>query len=225
MGNKAGGKGKKDPAVLTDEDLKNLKINTQYTDEEIQAWHAGFLKDCPSGKLDKKQFLNVYKKFYPEGKADKYCNFVFTAFDTDNNNWIDFTEFLLAVGVSQHGNLEDKLRMAFDIYDQNKDGEINRKDMIKIIEAMYDLANEEDRSGEKAPDQRVDLIMKRLNKAKTDVVRRNEFIKGCVQDELLRKILAPNTAAVSDRQASNIATTTSAPMHTTTSINETGAAV
>lgn len=61
MGNKASGKGKKDPTVLTDEDLKTLKLNTRYPEEEIQAWHAGFLKDCPSGKLDKKQFLNVYK--------------------------------------------------------------------------------------------------------------------------------------------------------------------
>ncbi len=61
MGNKAGGKGKKDPTILTDEDIKTLKLNTQYTEDEIQAWHSGFLKDCPSGKLDKKQFLNVYK--------------------------------------------------------------------------------------------------------------------------------------------------------------------
>lgn len=61
MGNKAGGKGKKDPTILTEEDIKSLKLNTQYTDEEIQAWHTGFLKDCPSGKLDKKQFLSVYK--------------------------------------------------------------------------------------------------------------------------------------------------------------------
>jgi len=38
--------------------------------------------------------------------------------------------------------------------------------MIKIIEAMYDLANEEDRTGEKSPDKRVDLIMERLNKDK-----------------------------------------------------------
>ena len=38
--------------------------------------------------------------------------------------------------------------------------------MIKIIEAMYDLANEEDRTNEKSPDKRVDLIMQRLNKDK-----------------------------------------------------------
>ncbi len=56
--------------------------------------------------------------------------------------------------------------------DQNKDGQINRKDMIKIIEAMYDLANEEDRTGDKLPDKRVDLIMQRLNKVKDG---RNKF--------------------------------------------------
>lgn len=38
--------------------------------------------------------------------------------------------------------------------------------MIKIIEAMYDLANEDDRVDEKSPDKRVELIMQRLNKEK-----------------------------------------------------------
>jgi Ca2+-binding EF-hand superfamily protein len=61
MGNKAGGKVKKDPIILTDEDMKTLKANTQYTEDEILAWHSGFLKDCPSGRLDKKQFLHVYR--------------------------------------------------------------------------------------------------------------------------------------------------------------------
>jgi Ca2+-binding EF-hand superfamily protein len=60
MGNKTG-KDKKDPSILSDDDLKFLKSNTQYSEEEIQAWHSGFLKDCPSGRLDKKQFLNVYR--------------------------------------------------------------------------------------------------------------------------------------------------------------------
>jgi Ca2+-binding EF-hand superfamily protein len=60
MGSKSS-KEKKDPSILTDEEFNMLKTNTQYTEEEIQAWHSGFLKDCPSGKLDKKQFLNVYK--------------------------------------------------------------------------------------------------------------------------------------------------------------------
>ena len=89
--------------------------------------------------------------------------------------------------------------------------------MIKIIEAMYDLANEDDRVNDKSPDKRVELIMQRLNKEKDgkdllsslvvdllrlDVVLRNEFIDGCLRDELLRKILAPNTTLPSNDNTS-----------------------
>jgi Ca2+-binding EF-hand superfamily protein len=77
MGNKASGKGKKDPTILNDEDIKTLKLNTQYTEEEIQAWHSGFLKDCPSGKLDKKQFLNVYKVCLFFLVKNKFCSSFF----------------------------------------------------------------------------------------------------------------------------------------------------
>jgi len=63
MGNIGGtsSKSKKDPTVLTEDDLRLLKSNTQYTEDEIEAWHIGFLKDCPTGRLDKKQFLHVYR--------------------------------------------------------------------------------------------------------------------------------------------------------------------
>jgi hypothetical protein len=52
------------------------------------------------------------------------------------------------------------------------------------------------------------------------VVLRNEFIQGCLRDELLRKVLAPNTALLSGGQTT---TTTNVPI--TTTFNETGAAV
>ena len=154
MGNKAGGKGKKDPTILTDEDIKTLKLNTQYSEEEIQAWHSGFLKDCPTGKLDKKQFLNVYKVALPrwlDSLVNKENNQPFrdsipkakrinTVISSSKRSILITTTGLispssckstdavlcgsilcspfsrLAVGVSQHGNLEDKLKMAFDIY-------------------------------------------------------------------------------------------------------------
>lgn len=40
----------------------------------------GFLRDCPSGRLDKKKFVQVYQQFYPHGKADSFCKFVSTFF-------------------------------------------------------------------------------------------------------------------------------------------------
>lgn len=41
-----------------------------------------FQKDCPKGELDKKQFTNVFKEFYPQGKAEKFSASIFNVFDT-----------------------------------------------------------------------------------------------------------------------------------------------
>lgn len=89
MGNK---QGKKDASKLGEDEIQLLLANTSFSREEILTWHAGFLKDCPKGQLDKKKFIEVYKVFYPQGKADKFCSHVFKVFDTDgkfiadNNN-------------------------------------------------------------------------------------------------------------------------------------------
>lgn len=52
-------------------------------------------KDCPSGKLNKKKFIEVYKQFYPTGKAEKFCEYVFRTFDTDGSGNIGNSTFLI----------------------------------------------------------------------------------------------------------------------------------
>ena len=109
---------------LTDETVDRLTKNTNYTPEQIRQWHQSFLRDCPSGKLSSRQFTEVYKKFYPEFEAEKYSAQVFRTFDMDNNGYIDFVEFLLAVNVNANGDTRDKIGLAFDIYDINGNGQV-----------------------------------------------------------------------------------------------------
>ncbi|CAF5218395.1 unnamed protein product, partial [Rotaria magnacalcarata] len=71
MGNK--GAKKSGSTELTSKQVAMLKANTNYSEREIREWHAGFLRDCPNGRLDKKKFVEVYKQFYPHGKADNFC--------------------------------------------------------------------------------------------------------------------------------------------------------
>ena len=42
------------------------------------------------GKIGKKEFIEVYKQYYPHGKADKFCGYLFKSFDRDNSGEIDF---------------------------------------------------------------------------------------------------------------------------------------
>mgnify|MGYP002784902968 CR=1 FL=1 len=76
---------------MLQEEIAFLLRNTNYNRQQILKWHQGFLLDCPTGELDKKKFLQVYKEFYPQGKAEKFSNEIFKVFDVDGSGKIDFT--------------------------------------------------------------------------------------------------------------------------------------
>lgn len=80
MGSKASknnSNNKKNATELLEDEIQLLLKNTHFTRDEIIEWHQGFIKDCPKGKLDKKKFIEIYKQFYPQGKADKFCGYVY----------------------------------------------------------------------------------------------------------------------------------------------------
>ena len=47
------------------------------------------------------------------GNAEDFCSHVFRTFDSDDNGFIDFKEFLLAIDVTSAGSPEQKLNWAF----------------------------------------------------------------------------------------------------------------
>lgn len=191
MGNKSG-KGKKDSTKLTEEDIQLLIANTNFDREQIISWHQGFLKDCPKGELDKKKFTEVYKEFYPQGKADKFCGQVFQVFDLDQSGKINFIEFLIAISTSTQSDPKKKLRLAFKMYDIDHNGKIDKKEMEKIIVAIYDLLGEERRKGENDPKERVIAIFNKLDANNNGFLTEEEFVEGCSSDPVLMSFLAPN---------------------------------
>ena len=83
--------------------------------------------------MTRSKFLEVYSGFFPEGNADKFCEHVFRTFDQDNSGKIDFKEFLLAINITSAGKPEEKLQWAFQMYDINSDGTIEKNEMVEII--------------------------------------------------------------------------------------------
>ncbi|CAF1153627.1 unnamed protein product [Rotaria sp. Silwood1] len=177
---------------LTDKQLALLRANTKYTEKEIREWHAGFIRDCPNGKLDKKKFIEVYKQFYPQGKPDNFCKYAFDTFDTNNDGAISFEEFLIAISASSQGNLDDRLAVAFDMYDISDDGLIDQAELTKLITAMYDLVGETNRKGDNDPKKRATDIISKLDVSGDKKLTKAEFVSGCKSDPVLRRLLAPN---------------------------------
>jgi Ca2+-binding EF-hand superfamily protein len=118
-------------------------------------------------------------------------SFLFKSFDTDGSGEIDFVEFMMAVSVTAKGDVKEKLTLAFKMFDIDKNGSVDRKEMEKIMEAIYDLLGEENRKGENAPSEKVKKIMQKIDINHDGKLTSDEFIQGCMGDEALRNLLAP----------------------------------
>lgn len=168
MGNCVGGKGsKKDPTKLTEDEIKLLLDNTKLNRAQINALYHNFLKECPSGKLTKKDFVKLFKEVHPsenkKEKADKFCEYVFKVIDRDNLGYISFQDFVLCFSLTSYGDFKQKCEFAFRLYDLDKDGKISKKEMTQVLEALYDLSGITDRKGDRAPAKKVEEIIKKLN--------------------------------------------------------------
>ncbi|CAF3505171.1 unnamed protein product [Adineta steineri] len=177
---------------LTSKTLAILQEATKFSEKDIQAWHAGFFCDCPDGQLTKEIFIRIFKRFYVrDNRAACFCKYVFGMFDKDNSGALNFVEFLLAISSKTQGDLEQRLELAFDMYDVSGNGEIELEELTNLIISMYDLVGETNRKDDKDPKFRAIEIFKKLDINNDKKLSKEEFIKAWKNTPDLVHMLAP----------------------------------
>lgn len=175
---------------LNNEDLDFLIRNTSYNEKTIKEWYHGFLQDSPDGKLDRTKFVQMYQMFFTKGNPEEFCDHVFRTFDVDGNGHVDFKEFLLAVGITNNGTKEEKLKWAFRMYDINNDGSIQQPEMTKIVKALYNMigSSVSDKPTD-TPEERTQMIFEKMDADKDGKISLREFLTGCTEDANLALLL------------------------------------
>ncbi|KLO19821.1 putative FRQ1-regulator of phosphatidylinositol-4-OH kinase [Schizopora paradoxa] len=177
---------------LSKDQLEELQKLTRFEKKELKEWHAGFLRDCPSGKLSKEEFCKIYAKFFPFGDPSDFADFVFRVFDSDGDKTIDFKEFMIALSVTSRGDLDEKLKWAFNLYDIDGNGEIEYDEMLTIVTAIFKMMGEMIKlpPDEDTPEKRVDKIYASMDKDKNAKLTFEEFAEGSKKDPTITQALS-----------------------------------
>ena len=83
--------------------------------------------------------VNLYTRVLPLDNARTFVDLIFGNYDKDENGSIDFSEFIVAMNASMASSVEEKLRMAFCLFDRDKSGTISVKEMVEVIGTIYSV--------------------------------------------------------------------------------------
>lgn len=102
------------------------------TDIEKLYSHFLHLDSDGNGYISRDEFLCI-----PAIRANPLASRLMSLFDTDGDGTISFDEFMNVLAVfSSKGNRKDKLRLAFSIYDIDRDGFISPGELFICLKQM-----------------------------------------------------------------------------------------
>merc|ERR1712189_159466 len=69
---------------------------------------------------------------------------VFRIYDSNNDGYVDFFEFMVVYFILSDGSPEEVLTKIFRLFDVNSDGTITKKELTRLVKDMYGLLKTED---------------------------------------------------------------------------------
>ncbi|CAF0909997.1 unnamed protein product [Adineta ricciae] len=172
-------------------DYRYLMKQTHLTPHVIQGWYREFLSICPTGQLNKQQFIKFYNQLENSStkNVEKIAEDVFQAFDRNGNNRIDFNEFLIAYALTSIGDPVEKLSYAFSLFDKDHSETIEPNEMIDSLDKLCSLTGR--RTSNQSTATLACDIFHTLDIDHNQKLTRDEFINGCLKNDFIRCMLSP----------------------------------
>ena len=175
--------------VVRQEDITALANSSGLEESQVKQYSDAFLRDHPDGKMKPKDFHDMIEKALPKLDTSNMEKHVYRIYDTNDDGYINFTEFMMIFFIMSDGLPEEVLTKIFRVFDVNSDGTITQKEMAKLIRDMYSLLKEEDPSLATK-----ELVAKsafaEMDSDQDRKVSLEEFIAACLGQERLTKMLA-----------------------------------
>ncbi len=116
----------KEQSKLKPRDLSELSRATTFSEQEIKAYYKEFKRNSKTGTMKVDDFKKLYSNFFPDGDPSEFAEHTFRVFDQNGDGILDFRELIVSMSVMKRGNVDDRLKWAFTMYDIDGNGYITR---------------------------------------------------------------------------------------------------
>ena len=122
--------------------LRNMIKQIHFESKNIDELHDNFLNECDDQKTGGIKYESFCKAI-KENAQNPICQALFKLFQPNTNQQIDFREFLISVIHIITTNQSLKIKYAFNIFDVDGNGSIDRSELLQILKSTHMATNNE----------------------------------------------------------------------------------
>ncbi|XP_034557374.1 guanylyl cyclase-activating protein 3 [Notolabrus celidotus] len=143
-------------------------------EEDMHHWYTKFMRESPSGLITLFELKTMLEMNGMTEEAHSYVDQVFFTFDMDGDGYIDFVEYIAGISLLLKGEINQKLKWYFKLFDQDGNGKIDKEEMETIFKAIQDIT----RSYDVPPEEIVNIVYEKIDVNGEGELTLEEFISG-----------------------------------------------